>query len=145
MSVQQGGIESWQCSHSPVERGLFMLDVPGLQKAADLGMRVGVDHCGLGQVDLVPSSEYVLCQCRGRHIPIPEGPPMFCDAMVQRSASLPDVSPWTLIAWNAIHYTLPLAFWDGVFRVDQLLSQSPEGAKGDLYGQGAQHPTDRLR
>ena len=33
MSVQQGGIESWQSSPSPVERGLFMLDVPGLKKA----------------------------------------------------------------------------------------------------------------
>ena len=29
MSIQQGGIESWQCSPSPVERGPFMLDVPG--------------------------------------------------------------------------------------------------------------------
>ena len=33
MTVQQGGIESWQSSPSPVERGLFMLDVPGLKKA----------------------------------------------------------------------------------------------------------------
>ena len=44
MSVQQGGTESWQGSPSPVERGLFMLDVPGLKMAAGLGMRVSIDH-----------------------------------------------------------------------------------------------------
>ena len=37
MSIQQGGIETWQCSPSPVERVPFMLDVPGLKKAAGSG------------------------------------------------------------------------------------------------------------
>ena len=35
------------CSPSPVERGLFMLDAPGLKKAAGLGMRMSIDHCCL--------------------------------------------------------------------------------------------------
>ena len=47
MSVHQGGIESWQCSPSPVEKGPFILDVPGLKKAVGLGMRVTIDHCCL--------------------------------------------------------------------------------------------------
>ena len=42
MSVQQGGI--YRVPASPFERDLFMLDVPGLKKAAGLGMRVSIDH-----------------------------------------------------------------------------------------------------
>ena len=83
MSIQQGGIETWQCSPSPVERGPFMLDVPGLKNAPGLGMRVSINHCFLGQIHFVPSSNHVLCQCRSRHILIPESPLMFRNAMVQ--------------------------------------------------------------
>ena len=83
MSIQQGGMESWQRSPSPVERGPFMLDVPGLKKAVGLGMRVSIDHCCIRYIHSVPSSKHMLCQCRGRHILIPESPPMFCNAMVQ--------------------------------------------------------------
>ena len=32
---------------SPIERGLFMMDVPALKKAASLGMRGSIDHCCL--------------------------------------------------------------------------------------------------
>ena len=47
MSTQQGGIESRQSSPSPIERGLFILDVAGLKKSAGQGMRVSIDHCCL--------------------------------------------------------------------------------------------------
>ena len=31
LSLQQSGVDSWQCALLSVERGLFALDVPGLQ------------------------------------------------------------------------------------------------------------------
>ena len=45
-SGQQCNIESWQSTPFPVEWGLVVLDVPGLQHAAGLGVVVGVNnHC----------------------------------------------------------------------------------------------------
>ena len=40
-------MESWQGALLPVEGGLVMLDVPGLQHAAGLGVVVGVNNHGL--------------------------------------------------------------------------------------------------
>lgn len=55
----------------------------------------------------------MLCQW-GCHIPIPESPPMFCNAMVQWPANLASVGSWVLIAGHAVHYIFYLLFWDGV-------------------------------
>ena len=44
---QHCSIESWQSALLPVEWGLVVLDVPGLQHAVGLGMIVGVNHHGL--------------------------------------------------------------------------------------------------
>ena len=41
-----------------------MLDVLGLQLAASLGMGVRVNHCGLGQIDLVVTREHMLGKSR---------------------------------------------------------------------------------
>ena len=46
-SGQQCSIESWQGALLPVEGGLVVLDVPGLQHAAGLGVVVGVNYHGL--------------------------------------------------------------------------------------------------
>ena len=43
-------MESWQATPVPVEWGLLVLDVPGLQHAASLDVAVGVDHHCLGQI-----------------------------------------------------------------------------------------------
>ena len=56
---------------------------------------------------------------------------MFCNEKVQQPASVPNVGLQTLIAGNAAHHTFTLPFWNGVFQMDQLLSQSPERVKGD--------------
>ena len=40
-------MESWQGALLPVEGGLVVLDVPGLQHAAGLGVVVGVNNHGL--------------------------------------------------------------------------------------------------
>ena len=46
-SGQQCSIESWQGVLLPVEGGRVVLDVPGLQHAAGLGVVVGVNNHGL--------------------------------------------------------------------------------------------------
>ena len=49
-SGQQCSIESWQGTLLPVEGGLVVLDVPGLQDAVGLGVVVGVNHHRLQQI-----------------------------------------------------------------------------------------------
>ena len=44
---QQCRIDFWQSTSLLVEWGLVVLDVPGLQHAASLGVVVGVIHHGL--------------------------------------------------------------------------------------------------
>ena len=47
LSLQQSGVESWQCALLSVERGLLVLNVPGLQETSGLGVRVGINNPGL--------------------------------------------------------------------------------------------------
>ena len=45
--VSSAALESWQGALLPVEGGLVVLDVTGLQHAEGLGVVVGVNHLGL--------------------------------------------------------------------------------------------------
>ena len=78
LSLQQSGVDSWPCALLSVERGLFALDVPGLQKSLGLGVRVRVHNPGLGQVHLVN----MFRNCRGQHIPLPRCSVMFPKALL---------------------------------------------------------------
>ena len=119
-----------------------MLDMPRLKEATGLDMQVGIYHRGFRQVHPVASSKHVFCKCRSCHIPVLEGPSMLCQAMIECPACLSNVRPWALTAGDAVNHPFPLLLWDRIFWVDQLLLQSPERPKGDLDGQGAQHPVD---
>ena len=66
----------------------------------------------------VALDKYILCpvvntcsamQCRGRHIPIPESPSMFCNALVQWSATLPWRCEISLCLSGMVH---ACASWD---------------------------------
>ena len=82
--------------------------------------------------------------CRGRHVHILECPTVFPEAMVQYSASLPNVGSWALIAGDAVDHSSSFPLWDGVLWMDQLLPQSPKGMESDVDVQGGQHCVNGL-
>ena len=71
----------------------------------------------------------MFCNCQGHHIPILEYPTVLPNAMVQRSACLPDLRSLALIAGNAVDHVLLSTSTLGQDPLDGLiLPQSLEGA-----------------
>ena len=91
MSVQQYSVESCQSTPVSVERGLLVLDVPGLQHAARLGAGVRVNHHGLGQINLVVTQEHMFRKSRGWKVSVCQGLAVFPKANIQGSACLADI------------------------------------------------------
>ena len=59
-------------------------------------------------------------------MPVFVSPSVFCQAMIQCPACLPNVCWWALAAGDAVHHPFHLLLWDRVFRMDQLLFESPK-------------------
>jgi len=93
LSSQQGGVESWQRALLSAERGLRVLDVPGLKQAPGLGLRVGIHYSGLGQVHLVARSKDMLSDCQGQHISLPQCSTVLPKALFQGSL-------WALVTFG---------------------------------------------
>ena len=59
----------------------MVLDVPGLQRAADLGVVVGVNNHGLRWIHLMVCGEHMLSKSRGSYVSILQSPAVFTKTM----------------------------------------------------------------
>ena len=142
LSLQQSGVDSWQCALLSIERGLLVLDVK--RNRNGLCVRVRVHNPGLGQVHLVARCKHMFSNHRGQHIPLPQCSMMLPKALLQGPSSLPDVTPRALVTRDGVDHSLSLQLWNRVLGVDQLLPECPKWTESDPDVQVAEHSADGL-